>query len=127
MDGRTRRDNMRIIGLPELAGACSPTTIAKMLMEVITLDTMLLIDYVYREPCRGAQMDNKFTEFTEFTEAKRLLRGRQEVRCSLLFPAWLCITHGRVKKMFVDPIKVVEYIKENINPATSSKDQNKSK
>lgn len=48
MEGRMRRCNIRIIGVPESPGSCSTTTVSKMLTEVLKLDKEPLIDRSHR-------------------------------------------------------------------------------
>lgn len=49
-----------------------------------------------------------------FNEVKQLLRGREDARYGVKFPAKLCITFKGTKKEFLDPRKAMSYVKSTI-------------
>lgn len=48
MEGRARRCNIRILGVPETAGSSSTTSVSKLLREVLQLDKDVLVDRSHR-------------------------------------------------------------------------------
>uniref|UniRef100_A0A3B1JGB4 L1 transposable element RRM domain-containing protein n=1 Tax=Astyanax mexicanus TaxID=7994 RepID=A0A3B1JGB4_ASTMX len=53
-----------------------------------------------------------------FTSVRKMLRGKQGIRYSLLFPARLRITYRNEEKEFLDATEALEYVQKNIIPET---------
>lgn len=52
-----------------------------------------------------------------FSDARKVLRGRSDVRFGLLYPARLKITYKEDSKEFRDPVKAMDYIRKTIPAA----------
>ena len=48
MEGRMRRNNIRILGVPETSGSCSTSAVSKLLSEVLQLDKEVIVDRSHR-------------------------------------------------------------------------------
>lgn len=57
-----------------------------------------------------------------FNDVKKVLRGRQEVRYGLLFPARLCITYKDLDQEFVDPAKAMEFVNRHFTQTAEESD-----
>lgn len=143
MEGRMRRGNIRITGVPELAGSISPTAVSKLLKDVLHLEKEVRVershraltqrkpgdklrviitkmhnegdaqDILRKARVQGGQLNfNRnpiaiVPDFTAsvakarvaFTDVRKMLRGRPDVRFSILFPARLCISYKNEKSV----------------------------
>lgn len=54
MEGRMRRGNIRITGVPELAGSSSPTAVSKLLKDVLHLEKEVQVERLHRTSCKSS-------------------------------------------------------------------------
>lgn len=158
MEGRMRRGNIRIVGVPELQGSSAPETVSSLLKEVFQLDKEIRVDRSHRSLTQrtpggrprviiaklnsegdaldvlrrarnsGGKLRYKghpisiFPDYTAsvvkaraaFTDVRKILRDKPGVRYGIFFPARLRITYNNAEKEFVDAVKAMDYVKENI-------------
>ncbi|CAG5896886.1 unnamed protein product [Menidia menidia] len=93
LESRSRRNNLRIVGVPE-ENILSPTDVSTLLLEAFELE---------KEPLTARAR-------AAFNEVRRLLRGMQGVRFGIIHPARLRITYEGVQHDFVSPEKAKAYI-----------------
>lgn len=86
MEGRARRCNIRILGVPETAGSSSTTSVSKLLREALQLEKDVLIDRSHRS--LGPSLPNgksraivaKLHYFQDCVEVLRLARTRAPLK-----------------------------------------------
>ncbi|KAL1268510.1 hypothetical protein QQF64_033873 [Cirrhinus molitorella] len=135
LEGRMRRCNVRIAGVPEETGSSSTAAVSKLLKDVLKLEKDILIDRSHREVLRRARGTRPlqyqgepisiFPDYTAnvararnaFNGGRNLLRGR--VRYGIMFPARLRISYKGDSKEFLDPEKAMAYVKSTI-PETNT-------
>ncbi|KAJ8358111.1 hypothetical protein AAFF_G00032810 [Aldrovandia affinis] len=95
LEGRSRRNNIRVLGVPEgLEGHRATDFVAQLLQDLLGLNEKPLLDRAHRilerSPRRGPP--RPFVKRAAFGAVKRTLRSYPNVKFGLLFPATLRIT-----------------------------------
>ncbi|KAL6476284.1 hypothetical protein MHYP_G00147830 [Metynnis hypsauchen] len=109
LESRSRRNNIRILGVPEGPDTCTTAAVAALLKEAFGLVKEPLLDRSHRtlqpKPKPGDRPRVIVARArAAFNEVRRQLRGIDGARYGLIHPARLRVTYNGVQKDFVSAI-----------------------
>ncbi|KAJ4937147.1 hypothetical protein JOQ06_001728 [Pogonophryne albipinna] len=127
LEGRSRRNNLRVMGIPEgLEGARTTDFVAQLLRDLLKLDEKPLLDRAHRtlreRPkegdltsalcCKGTLLSYPEPDLQQ--AVKRTLHSYPNVKFGLLFPATLKITMPNgTSHRFEDPTVATDFVNKN--------------
>ncbi|KAJ8395718.1 hypothetical protein AAFF_G00029550 [Aldrovandia affinis] len=118
LEGRSRRNNIRVLGVPEgLEGPRATDFVAQLLQDLLGLNEKPLLDRAHRilrEKPKEGTPPRPFVKRAAFGAVKRTLRSYPNVKFGLLFPATLRITMpDGPSHRFEDPAAAADFVNKN--------------
>ncbi|KAL6474787.1 hypothetical protein MHYP_G00158270 [Metynnis hypsauchen] len=109
LESRSRRNNIRILGVPEGPDTCTTATVAALLKEAFGLIKVrdLIISVFPDYTTKAAR--------AAFNKVRCQLRGIEGAHYGLIHPARLHITYNGVQKDFVSAEEASDYVKTLIS------------